>query len=132
MARKRNIPSTVPESTVYENFVEQTEHQLDKAPPPPRNANISAKQALDWGIANQMIADDGLEQAVLQAANRLANGPSIAIACVKSNLQEASKGDLSHALDTEAANQGKCFKSKDFIEGVTAFMEKRKVVFQGK
>ena len=95
------------------------------------NANISAKEALDWGIANHVFKDVELNDAVNQMANRLANGPTIAISSVKANLQEASEGNLVNALEVEAVNQGKCFASKDFIEGVTAFMEKRKAVFKG-
>jgi enoyl-CoA hydratase/carnithine racemase len=38
-------------------------------------------------------------------------------------------GDLGAALDFEAVNQDACFHSPDFIEGVTAFLQKRKAVF---
>lgn len=95
------------------------------------NSNITAKEAFQWGIINHAVADEALEETVMKMANKLVTGPSIAIGCVKHNLQEAAKGDLANALEVEAVNQGACFKSKDFIEGVTAFMEKRKPVFKG-
>jgi 2-(1,2-epoxy-1,2-dihydrophenyl)acetyl-CoA isomerase len=96
------------------------------------NANISAAQALEWGIANAVFEDSAFEASVLEFAQNLAAGPTVALAQVKQNLQVALKGDLAEALDTEAINQGKCFKSSDFIEGVMAFMQKRKPKFKGK
>ena len=42
------------------------------------------------------------------------------------------RSDLASALEFEAINQQECFHSDDFVEGVKAFLEKRKPNFQGK
>jgi 2-(1,2-epoxy-1,2-dihydrophenyl)acetyl-CoA isomerase len=92
------------------------------------NANISAEQAAAWGIANHVMKPEMLNATVEAMAARLASGPSVAIGCVKQNLQANT---LDEALEMEAENQGKCFKTKDFVEGVMAFIQKRSPQFTG-
>lgn len=62
-------------------------------------------------------------------AARLAQAPGMAIAKIKAGLNHGAQSDLAAALDFEAVNQDACFHSPDFIEGVTAFVQKRKAVF---
>jgi len=62
-------------------------------------------------------------------AARLAQAPGTAVAKIKADLNHGSQSDLATALDFEAVNQDACFHSPDFIEGVTAFVQKRKAVF---
>ncbi len=65
-------------------------------------------------------------------AERLAASPPIALAKIKEGLANGERSDLAGALEFEAVNQGDCFRSDDFKEGVAAFLEKRKANFQGK
>lgn len=95
------------------------------------NAMISAEEAAQLGIANHVLADNELDEAVNEMANRLANGPYLAIQHTKSNIQAGLNGSLADALEQEAINQGLNFQSKDFIEGVMAFLQKRKANFKG-
>ncbi len=96
------------------------------------NVELSAQRALALGIANQVVTDGELHLATQEMAQKLAKGPGVALAAVKRNLQTATLGNLSVALREEASNQGVCFQTKDFKEGVTAFMEKRQANFEGK
>jgi 2-(1,2-epoxy-1,2-dihydrophenyl)acetyl-CoA isomerase len=96
------------------------------------NQDVSAQEALDWGIANHVFPSDQIAEKVNEMATRLANGPLVALAQVKSNVRVGENGTLAEALDNEAINQGKCFKSSDFMEGINAFMQKRPAEFKGK
>ncbi|MFN0087163.1 MAG: enoyl-CoA hydratase/isomerase family protein [Blastocatellia bacterium] len=93
---------------------------------------ISAQEALDLGLINRIVPADDLDKVVDALAARLAAAPAIAIAKIKHSLQRNLESDLAAALDFEAVNQGDCFRSSDFKEGVAAFLQKRRAVFTGK
>jgi 2-(1,2-epoxy-1,2-dihydrophenyl)acetyl-CoA isomerase len=93
---------------------------------------ITSHEALRLGIINRVVAVEELDSAVDELAQRLAESAAISIAAIKAELNYAMNADLSAALDFEAVNQGDCFRSEDFAEGVAAFLQKRKPVFQGK
>ena len=90
---------------------------------------IDAQQALQLGIVNQVVPLAELDTTVDKLAARLANSPRLAIEKIKAALNQDTSAALAAALDFEAVNQDACFHSADFIEGVTAFLEKRKAVF---
>lgn len=93
---------------------------------------ISADEALALKLVNRVVPLEELDQAVDQMAARLAAAPSIALARIKEGLSYGERADLAESLEFEAVNQDACFHSDDFIEGVRAFLEKRKPNFQGK
>jgi 2-(1,2-epoxy-1,2-dihydrophenyl)acetyl-CoA isomerase len=93
---------------------------------------ISAQDALALGMVNRVVAVEELDSAVDQLASRLAAAPGIALAKIKEGLNVGETSDLATALEFEAINQQACFHSDDFVEGVKAFLEKRKPNFQGK
>jgi 2-(1,2-epoxy-1,2-dihydrophenyl)acetyl-CoA isomerase len=93
---------------------------------------ISAEDARSLGIVSRVVPVDQLDETVDRMAARLSASPSIAIAKIKQGLNSGETSDLAAALDFEAVNQGDCFRSEDFAEGVRAFLEKRKAYFQGK
>jgi 2-(1,2-epoxy-1,2-dihydrophenyl)acetyl-CoA isomerase len=90
---------------------------------------IGAQEAHQLGIVNKVVPFAELDSTVDSLAARLAQAPRLAIARIKAGLNHGSQSDLAAALDFEAVNQDACFHSPDFIEGVTAFMQKRKAVF---
>ena len=95
------------------------------------HAMIKAPEAEKLGIINRALTEEVLDDAVQQMASRLAEGPYLAIQHTKANLRAAQAGGLAAALETEAVNQGKNFRSKDFLEGIMAFLQKRPARFQG-
>ncbi|MGI9106414.1 MAG: enoyl-CoA hydratase/isomerase family protein [Pyrinomonadaceae bacterium] len=90
---------------------------------------IGAHEAHALGIVNQVVPFAELDATVDTLAARLAQSPRVAIAKIKAGLNRETQAELAAALDFEAINQDACFHSPDFLEGVAAFMQKRKAVF---
>jgi 2-(1,2-epoxy-1,2-dihydrophenyl)acetyl-CoA isomerase len=65
-------------------------------------------------------------------AARLAEGPTAAYARLKQALKGAMTNDLGAQLALEAQLQGECGRTRDFKEGVLAFLEKRPARFEGR
>ncbi|MEP7270788.1 MAG: enoyl-CoA hydratase [Acidobacteriota bacterium] len=93
---------------------------------------VGAEEALRLGLVNRVVPVAELDAYVDALAERLAQGPAIALARIKAGLNHGLQSTLAEALDFEAVNQGDCFRSTDFVEGVSAFLQKRKAVFSGK
>jgi 2-(1,2-epoxy-1,2-dihydrophenyl)acetyl-CoA isomerase len=94
--------------------------------------SVPAQQAFEMGMINRVVAPAELDATVDAMVERLASAPAIALAKIKAGLTNGLQSNLASALEFEAAGQGECFRSADFIEGVAAFLQKRKAVFTGK
>ena len=90
---------------------------------------ISAEQAQTLGIVNRIVEDDMLTDEVYELANRLAEGPQMALGIMKKLVNRSVLEDLPESLELEGFAQAMCFESANFKEGVNAFFEKRKPVF---
>lgn len=90
---------------------------------------ITAAEALQLGMVNKLVPFAELDATVEALASRLARSPQVALAKMKAGLNLGPGESLAAALDFEAVNQDACLHSRDFIEGVSAFLEKRKPVF---
>jgi 2-(1,2-epoxy-1,2-dihydrophenyl)acetyl-CoA isomerase len=93
---------------------------------------IDAQTALRLGIVNRVVPAAQLEREVRSLAQKIAQGPAMAIQAVKQALFGSAKERLTKILELEVEQQMKCFRSEDCGEGIRAFFEKRKPNFQGK
>ncbi len=93
---------------------------------------VTATQADQWGMIWEAVPDDAFRGHVAQRAAALAKGPTAAYARVKQALYAATDNTLEEQLAVESRLQGECGKTRDFKEGVVAFMEKRPAVYEGR
>ena len=92
---------------------------------------ISAADASEMGLVNRVLPDSELDAFVDGWARRLAAGPPIALALTKRMLNNAMNVTMEEALDDEGAAQTVNFGTKDTIEAMSAFTEKREPKFKG-
>ncbi len=92
---------------------------------------VDSARALEWGLVNYVYPDDTLLDEAGALLNRLAGGPTRSYASSKQALNRMLYPDLDGQLDLEAELQHALARTRDFQEGVTAFVEKRDPQFQG-
>jgi 2-(1,2-epoxy-1,2-dihydrophenyl)acetyl-CoA isomerase len=92
---------------------------------------ITAQQAAEMGMINSAVADAELMGQVMSIAERLAQSPTAAIAQIKRLLDASAVNDYGGQLELEREAQIEAGKTKDFVEGVSAFLEKRPPRFVG-
>jgi 2-(1,2-epoxy-1,2-dihydrophenyl)acetyl-CoA isomerase len=92
---------------------------------------VPAQQALEWGLVNRVYPDDRLQEEASSLAARMAKGPTRSYAGTKRALNKMLYPELEGQLDLEAELQHALARTRDFREGVTAFVEKREPAFQG-
>ena len=93
---------------------------------------ITARQADDWGMIWEAVPDAAFDAHWRGRAAHLANGPTLAYGHVKTVIRESWGNDLDAQLNAEGKAQGACGQSRDFKEGVVAFIEKRTAEFEGR
>ena len=93
---------------------------------------ISAKKAESWGMIWEAVADDEFNAHWQKRAAKLASGPTIAYKNVKAALAASQSNDLETQLLLEAQLKGACGKTRDFTEGVMAFLDKRPAEYEGR
>jgi enoyl-CoA hydratase len=91
---------------------------------------IGAEDAHRMGLVNHVVPREELMQLALKIASRIVKNSPVAISsAIKSVNAQFSEGE--DGYQREIDEFGKCFGTKDFHEGTTAFLEKRKPVFPG-
>ena len=93
---------------------------------------ISASQAADWGMIYEAIAASEFDGHWRTRAASLAKGPTETYRHLKSAIRGSFENTLDEQLAIEAKLQGKCGQTRDFQEGVMAFLEKRPANFEGR
>ncbi len=93
---------------------------------------IEAEEAEKIGVLNRLVPADELEKETMALANKIANGPPIAIRLTKLQVYKGLDMDLETALQMAAAAETITLTSEDHKEGVAAFREKRQAKYQGR
>jgi 2-(1,2-epoxy-1,2-dihydrophenyl)acetyl-CoA isomerase len=94
-------------------------------------APLSAQEALDLGLVNNVVAAGTFEEEWKAFATTLASGPTRAFALTKSLLEKAATSTLDEQLDLEVEAQAEAGRTSDHLEGVRAFLGKRAPNFGG-
>lgn len=92
---------------------------------------IPAETALQWGLVNRVAAAEELEKATRELATGLARSATKGLSLTKRAMLAGLSRDLDGQLEYEALLQGVAGRTRDYAEGVKAFIEKRSAEFTG-
>ncbi|MDE3742327.1 enoyl-CoA hydratase/isomerase family protein [Maribacter polysaccharolyticus] len=92
---------------------------------------IDAHKALEYGLVNHVVPQEGLMDLCTQLAGRISNNSPVAIGYAIKAINDCFNNDV-NGYTTEIEAFGQCFGTEDFKEGTSAFLEKRKADFPGK
>lgn len=93
---------------------------------------VTAREAVEWGMIWEAVPAPEFEAHWRGRAEKLAKGPTVAHTNTKRALQASQVKSVDEQLLFEARLQGQCGKTRDFKEGVIAFVEKRPASFEGR
>jgi enoyl-CoA hydratase/carnithine racemase len=93
---------------------------------------LDAAAALHLGLVARVVAPDELDAAVTAVADKLVNGPPMAIAHIKRLVRAGLSKPFDEAFRDEGRAQAECLRSDDCVEGITAFFQKRPPAFSGR
>ena len=92
---------------------------------------VTAERALEMGMINAVVPDEELLARALAMAEKLAQAPTLALGRIKELLEASATNDYGGQLELEREAQIQSGLTKDFKEGVAAFIEKRPPKFVG-
>lgn len=93
---------------------------------------LTAEQAQALGIVSRVVPDAEVESATRDLALSLAQGPTVTLGYIKTNINNAETLSLEACFDGEALHHSRCAETADHKEAAAAFVEKRAPVFQGR
>lgn len=93
---------------------------------------LSADKAVDWGLANRVLPDEGFAEGAMEFAQELANRSPLALRYAKESIAFGASHNLADTISKEAALQAFCIESDDATEAIKAFFQKRTPQWQGK
>ena len=96
------------------------------------NRVLSASEALDWGIVNQVVSENQFDEAIDKLAKTLANGPTRAFGQVKALLNVSFDNGMETQMEYESRGIADMVRTEDGQEGIKAFLSKRAPKFIGR
>lgn len=93
---------------------------------------VAAEEALQMGLVSRVVEPDQLMPEAMKAARSLAEGPTVAIGLTKRLLKRTYESSIDDFLGEEALSQAAAMTTDDFLEGITAFKEKRRPSYTGR
>ena len=93
---------------------------------------IDSAEALRLGLVNRVVPADDLQRETMALAQRLAAGPTLAYGRLERLLRQSFENDLPTQLDAERAAFTASTQTRDFAEGLAAFLGKRAARFEGR
>ncbi len=93
---------------------------------------LPSPRALEWGLINRVVADERLQEEAQTLVARMAAGPTRSYAATKRQLNHWLYARMDEQLELEAQIQREMAGSEDFVEGTTAFLERRPPHFTGR
>ncbi len=95
------------------------------------NSVLSARQAMEWGLVNQVVPDDQVLPEAMKMAHHLANGPTLSFGETKRLILSGATENLESQMERESRAISAMAGSPDGREGVAAFIAKRTPKFKG-
>ena len=93
---------------------------------------IKGEECHRLGLTNKLVENDAIVSTAIDWAHRIAKLPTLAVGITKEDMFHAMDNDLYSTIAFEAERQTAAFASHDLVEGVSAFLQKRKPKFIGK
>ncbi len=93
---------------------------------------LPSEQAAEWGLIWKSVVDDALDDEVDALANRLASLPPLGLSAIKEMIRTSWQYSLDEELERQAGTMRRLGFTKDYREGVAAFLEKRNPTFSGR
>ena len=93
---------------------------------------VSGEKAADWGLIWKSVPDEELMPHAHKLASAMSKGPTRSFALIKKAMRRSLDSELKEQMALEAVSQAEAAGTRDFLEGTTAFMQKRIPSFEGR